>query len=206
MSWLEYLLTVDWVPSGKTALSALVGAGLGSAIVQGAFSLVAEWRRRTYHATYLAMRIAVLLDTFGLACSDLIGSNASAEYPPDDEFPYWDTKLPELPPFAEDIEGWVSLDRALASRCLQLRGQIRARQRVIDATLEYNMDGLEETVAEEVAHMGLEARRLALDLQRRYRLNPAGDEYAASLAAVKTKAKAKRGLAQQRLRSADPVL
>jgi hypothetical protein len=61
MPWLEYLLTMDWATAGKTAFSALVGAGLGSALVQRYFAWRGEERRKNAHATYLAMRIAVLL-------------------------------------------------------------------------------------------------------------------------------------------------
>jgi hypothetical protein len=174
MPWLEYLLTVDWATAGKTALS----AGLGSAMVQGIFSLVGERRRKNAHATYLAMRIAVLLDAFGLACSDLIISNSNAEHRPDQEFPDWDIHLPEMPPYPEDIEGWVSLDRGLASRCLRLRSKIRACQSVIDATREYTEHELEEAVAEQSAALGLEAWRLAKDLHHKYRLDASGGEYA----------------------------
>jgi hypothetical protein len=71
----------DWATPGKTALSALVGAGVGSALVQGLFSLMEKRRRQAAYATYLAMRVAVVLDAFGLACSSLILRNAMAEHP-----------------------------------------------------------------------------------------------------------------------------
>jgi hypothetical protein len=70
MSWLDYLLTIDWATAEKIALS----AGLGSAFVQGLFSIIGERRRRRAQAAYLAMRLAVLLDASGLACSDMIMS------------------------------------------------------------------------------------------------------------------------------------
>jgi hypothetical protein len=184
---LEYLLTVDWGTTGRTALSALVGAGLGSALVQGAFSLMGERRRKNAHATYLAMRIAVLLDAFGLACSELINFNMTAEHPRNDELPNWDIHIPEMPPYPEDIEGWVSLDRALASRCLRLRGKIRASQSLIDGTREFAEHDLGETVDEQAAAMGLEAWRLAAGLHRKYRLDPVGGEYASFLEEKKTR-------------------
>jgi hypothetical protein len=64
---------------GATIWKTLLGASLGSAIVQGIFSYVAERRKRTAHATHLAMRLAVLLDAFGLACRDMIDRNSYAE-------------------------------------------------------------------------------------------------------------------------------
>jgi hypothetical protein len=178
---LEYLLTVDWGTTGRTALSALVGAGLGSALFQGIFSLMGERRRKNAHATYLAMRIAVLLDAFGLACSDLINSNSAAEPSPNDEFPNWDIRIPEMPPYPEDIEGWVSLDRALASRCLRLRSKIRASQSLIYGTRDYAEHHLGEMVDEQVAAVGLDAWRLTAALHHKYRLDPVGGEYASFL-------------------------
>jgi hypothetical protein len=87
----------------------------------------------------------------------------------------------KLPPYPEDIEGWVSLDRALASRCLRLRSKIRACQTVIDATVEYTPEDLDESVDEQAAAMGIEAWQLATDLHRKYRLDPDGGEYVPSL-------------------------
>jgi hypothetical protein len=81
------VLDFDWRTVGKT----LLGASMGSALVQGIFSLVAERRKRRGQATYLAMRLAVLLDAYGQACSDMIDRNRSAEIPPDREFPDWET-------------------------------------------------------------------------------------------------------------------
>jgi hypothetical protein len=110
---LDYLLIFDWATIAKTGFSALVGAGLGSALIQGWFNSRAERRKQKGQATYLAMRLADLLDAFGLACSDMISRNANpAEYGPVEG-------LPTLPPYPEDTERWVSLHRALGMRCLQ---------------------------------------------------------------------------------------
>ena len=69
------MLDFDWGTVGKTLLGASIGSGLGSALVQGFFSLRAERQKRASQATYLAMRLAVLLEAFGLACSDVAERN-----------------------------------------------------------------------------------------------------------------------------------
>jgi hypothetical protein len=185
MPWLEYLLAVDWTTAGKTVVSALVGAGLGSALVQGWFSAMGARRRRTAQATYLAMRLAVLLDAFGLACWDmihraLIQRTVVALTFPKETCPVWEG-LPALPPYPEDSEGWVSLDKALATRCLRLRSNIQASEGLISRVRKFvaagNEEALQDTVDEEAARLGLEARRLAEDLQRQYGLSNGAGEY-----------------------------
>lgn len=183
MPWLDYLLGVDWTSAGKVVLSSLVGAGLGSAAVQGLFKVWGERSRRTAQATYLAMRLAVLLDAFGLACSDMITRNANAEPPPGEEHPHWEP-FPELPSYPEDSEGWVALHRALAIRCLRLRTSIHSSKGVLRGTAEYSEDDLGDAINQQAAWLGLQARGIADDLHRGYDLQSAGGEYASSLEEV----------------------
>jgi hypothetical protein len=174
---------IDW----SMVFGSLVGAGGGSAIVQGSFNIWGEHRRRTAKATYLAMRLAVLLDAFGLACSEMINCNASAEPHPEHEYANW-VGIPELPPYPDDSEGWVSLHRALAIRCLRLPGSVHASEGVLRATVEYAEDDYGDALFEQAARLGLEARRLAEDLHRRYGLDEAAGDYASSLEAALEKA------------------
>ena len=168
MSW---LLAIDWATTGKTVLGALIGAGLGSALVQGVFSLMAERRRRTAQATYLAMRLAVLLDAFGLACSHRHHSGDPSGH-----------ALSELPPYPEDSEGWSALDSALAIRCLQLRSRRGASENLLHATADLYSDGSGEiALAKQEAGLGLEARRLAKDLAGRYGFDSGAGDYVPSL-------------------------
>jgi hypothetical protein len=186
----------DWATIWKTLLSALLGAGLGSAIVQGIFNYIAERRKRTAHATYLAMRLAVLLDAFGRACSDMIGRNSYAETPPDSEFPNWEG-LPGLPPYPEESEGWVSLRRALAMRCLRIRSNAQVSEAFLKVTVEFSVDDLGDTLDEQAAILGLEAWRLAEDLKRVYRLGGTASDYKESLETVQRRAR-------QRIRDRGP--
>jgi hypothetical protein len=199
MLWLDHLSTFDWATIGKTVVGALIGAGLGSALIQGVFNLMAERRNRTAQATYLAMRLAVQLDAFGLACSDMIVRNRNAETPPDSEYPIWEG-LPELPSYPDDTEGWVSLRRDLATRCLRFRSNIQASESLIQDVSNYTEDDLGDTLDEQAAQLGLEARRIVHDLQRGYGLGDDGGDYASSLEGVQARAlKAMRDRRQKKL-------
>jgi hypothetical protein len=165
--------TWDWATLGNT----FVGAGVGSALVQALFSFLRERSQTKKQGAYLALRLAVTLEFFALACADFISENGNAETPPDHEFPDWTVKLPELPVLPDDADGWLAIDRPLADRCLNLRNKIHASQKVIDGTGEFTPDELGDTLDEEAAARGLEAWKLALELRRKHRLTPADTVY-----------------------------
>src|SRR5690242_8832741 len=145
MLWLESLQAVDWALLGKTVL----GAGIGTGVVQGSFAICRERRHRTAQAAYLAMRLSVVLEAFAIACADLIRSNSVAEHLPEHEFPDWDIKLPKMPAFPEDGSGWVTLDRRLANRCLSLLNKRDDGQRLIYQQCEHDGEGLKDVITQQ---------------------------------------------------------
>lgn len=164
MAWWDPLIW-DWATIGKTAL----GAGVGTALVQGLLAIYRDRRNRKSHAAYMAMRLAVTLEFYAKACADFIQENANVQPPPpDEEYPSWKAELPELPAYPDDADGWRAIDCALAGRCLNLRNKIHASQGLIDETIEYNMDALGDTLEEQAAARGLEAWKLALALRRKH--------------------------------------
>jgi hypothetical protein len=90
-----------------------------------------------------------------------------------------------LPPYPEDKEGWVSLDRAVATQCTRLRSLIRDSKKLIEEKSRFAEDDLGndlgEALDEEAARLGLEARRLAKNLCRRYQLPSARANYPSRL-------------------------
>jgi hypothetical protein len=50
----------------------MIGAGLGTAIVQGAFAIFRDYYLRKSRAAYMAMRLAVTLEAYSAACWDII--------------------------------------------------------------------------------------------------------------------------------------
>ncbi len=160
---------MDW----GTLIKTIIGAGVGTALVQPLLAIYRDARERNSHAAYMAMRLAVILEAYTAACSDLIAKNSTAEAPPDQEFPNWDTTLPQLLSYPEDAEGWRAIDRKLAGRCLNLRNKIDGSQTVIRWIIEYTRDELGDVLDEEAARRGLEAWSIAIDLRRKHGIEQA---------------------------------
>lgn len=113
----------DWViTAAKTAIGAFGGAFGGSAAVQGIFVIYRDRRQRRSHAAYMAMRLAVTLESYTAACVHYIGLNSSLEpdRDPSSQYPDWHIELPLLAPYPDDAEGWRAIDHRLADRCLSL--------------------------------------------------------------------------------------
>jgi hypothetical protein len=168
MDW-WHPLTWDWATLAKSAL----GAGFGSAAMTGILAVYQDRRHRKSNAAYMAMRLAVILEAFAYACSEFIGENSSKQTPPDQEFPDWNTSLPELSVYPEDADGWRAIDRKLAGRILNFRNRIHGSQGLIATTWEYASDELEDTLIEQAAARGLEAWELASALRSKHGIEQA---------------------------------
>lgn len=165
-------------------------AGVVSAVLNQGFGWLRDWRtasvRNKAHAGYLALRVAVLLESYAYACSEFISDNGAAPHLPDQEFPEWDTSLPELAPYPDDADGWRAMDRNLAGRILGFPNKVRSSQGIIRLTIEHTLEDLGEALDEQAAERGLEAWQLAEELRERYRI-PAADvvwSYAKNLQAA----------------------
>lgn len=163
---------MDWT----ALLTFAATAGVISAIVNQLLTGGREWllaRSKTKaHAGYHALRLAVLLEAYAYACASFVEENAIAEHRPDEEFPEWKTKLPPLPPYPDDPEGWKSVDLKDAARALNFRNRIDGSQGVISATIEFSTQDLGETLNEHASGRGLEALELARTLRRKHGLGP----------------------------------
>ena len=160
---------MDW----STLIQTFVGAGVGTAAVTGLISIYREHRHKKAQAAYMAMRLAVELEAFAADCSNLIASNSIAEQGPDQQFPDWNTEMPEIAPYPDDPEGWRAIDRKLAGRCLNFRNKIVGSRSAIAATVELSIDDLENELNEHIAARGLEAWQLAAALRRRHSVEDA---------------------------------
>lgn len=152
----------DWGAIGNAAL----GAGFGAATV----TLYRDHRQTKSQASHLAVRLAVVLEAYASSCQQFIEANENADHEPDQEFPNWRTRLPELPPYPEDVEGWRALDLKLGERCLNLRNKIAGSQSIIGATIDVAMDALGDMLDEHAASRGIEAWEIAVALRSRYGL------------------------------------
>ena len=120
------------------------------------------------HAKNLAIRLAVLFDAFGRACSSIAGDE------PDPDGPW--QELPKLPPYPEDGQGWVLLDAGLATRCWSLPIAIRESEDLLQV-LVCDPRQRAETLAVGAARLAHEARELAEEMCRRYEIRDRRGNY-----------------------------
>jgi hypothetical protein len=132
---------------------------------------VAAGKKKT-QAGYHALQLAVILEAHAYACAKFIMDNGNAQTPPDQEFPEWNVKLPELPQYPNDAEGWRAIDLQLAASALDLRNRISGSQADISSTIEFTVDELGETLDQQAAGRGLEAWEIAVALRRRHGVDP----------------------------------
>jgi hypothetical protein len=69
-------MDLDWASWVKL----IIGAGIGSALVQSLLPIWREHHQRKKHAAYMAMRLAVILENFAWACANLIQDNRNADH------------------------------------------------------------------------------------------------------------------------------
>lgn len=156
-----------------TIFQTIIGAGIGSAVIQGAIPFIRDFRERDARASHMAIHLAVGLEAYAAACYDLIAYNTNAEVPRDERLPNWKARLPDLTDFPNDPDGWRALDRQLAGRCLGFRNKVVESQGLINDIIYYNDDELGGTVEVEATARGLEAWRLAAALRRKHKVGAA---------------------------------
>ena len=159
----------DWA----SLVHAAVGAGVGTAAVQGGLTLYRERTQKRDKAAYLALRVAVLLETYSSDCCHFYFDNANAMQSPDEQYPAWQTDLPVPPELPEDTEAWRAMNRGLLARCLNFPNKVRASQNSIQACAEYTEYELENTLDEHASARGVEAWEIASALRKAYGLQPA---------------------------------
>ena len=150
----------------------IAAAGVGSAAVQALMPVYRDHRMRRKQAVYMAMRLAVIMENFAWACADFVQNNRNARTPAGDEYPAWETALPELLAYPEDSEGWRAIAPKLAGRVFGLRNKTHQSTSTIRQTLEADKPELGWMLDEQAAARGLEAWRLAVDLRRAHRIEP----------------------------------
>lgn len=160
---------VNWT----TILQTIIGAGIGSAVIQGVLPILRERWEKSSRAAYMAIRLAVILEAYSAACASLIDANENAQHRHDERLPDWKTRLPELSGFPDDSEGWRALDRQLAGRCLSFRNKVTESQGLITSIIFFNDDAIGDTVEAEATARGLEAWRLATALRRSHKVEAA---------------------------------
>ncbi|MDE2163595.1 MAG: hypothetical protein KGJ53_10560 [Alphaproteobacteria bacterium] len=122
-------------------------------------------RRRV--ATYLAMRVAITLEAFAIACADLIGENQRAQPSNDDEGPR--KLLPRLPSYPSGGD-WRTLDMSLANRALAFRNDLAVSANAMYYEFDMNAKKQSDACDDQAAKRGVQAWDLARELRAFYRL------------------------------------
>lgn len=159
-------MSADWADLIKI----VIGAGIGTAIVQGVFALVRDEREKKSKADFLALQIALNLEEFARQLAELDSENEFAEHFQDREFPNWSAKLPNFDPLPDDVEGWRSLDQNVVGSYFNLKSKREDEQKSIGQVLEIIEHDLEEYVAIAADELGSRALKLANEIRTRHRL------------------------------------
>lgn len=160
---------MQWTTLGNWIVAIVVGV-LASTITQ-----VATSRRDRKTATYLAVRIAITLEAFAIACADLIHENDRAQRSDDDEGPR--ESLPELAVYPGD-ENWQTLDVSLANRALAFRNDLTVSHNTMYADWQTGDGPQSDLCDDEAAKRGIQAWDLASDLRSRYKIATYSPGYA----------------------------
>jgi hypothetical protein len=83
----------DWLSIWKAA----VGAGIGTAAVQGGIALYRDRTQKNEKAAYLALRLAFLLEGYASKCCDFYFDNLNAVEPPDEPIQLGERICPKCP-------------------------------------------------------------------------------------------------------------
>lgn len=156
----------DWLDLVKI----VVGAGIGTAVVQWLASIAADERAKKSKADFLALQLAINLEAFAYQCIELDRENEFAEQLPGQEFPEWSAILPSMGQTPDDIDGWRSLDQNMVGRYYNLWADRDAEQKSLSEALYHVEDDLVEYVALSVEKLGSRALKLATEIRTRHGL------------------------------------
>jgi hypothetical protein len=93
---------------------------------------------------------------------------------PDEQYPDWNSALPDLLELPSDPDGWRYLDRKLVARSLNFQNKIHRSQGVIDAVYEFQGgDDLFDAIILHGCEHGLEAWAIASEMRSKYNLGQA---------------------------------
>jgi hypothetical protein len=158
----------------KTLLPLVVGAAIGSVATIGAtiLTLASGWLSKRAEnkrsATYLAARLAVVLERFAIECATRIAnqelheSSTGRQQGINDEGP-----LPELLPFPDELN-WSSLQPDLIDRVLVIPNECLLANGAIGLCWDLQEDYLPSECMRQCGKVGFMAWTLSADLRTRY--------------------------------------
>lgn len=167
----EMRMDLTWVNVLKVAAT----TGVLTTLLNQGVGLLREWwinkNRKKSEATYLAMRLAVILEEFAVKCAYTM-QHGEADYKEGAvEFSY---NLPTLAPYPQESD-WKSLDHKLAAQIMSFPNEISAAE--MSCEFQRRHEGYLFGSSDETIVAGAKACRLAQSLRKKYSLdiNPIAD-------------------------------
>lgn len=152
-------------------------SGVLSALVAHALSVFHEFRNKGRQAAYLAIRLATALETFADDCLSIIGefdTHRQSHGAAGDQT----TRLPALPVFPADEDGWHALPTELTAKVLAFPNLVKASQEKVSFTWTVAGElAAWDDCEEECAQLGLTAWLIAVELRERFSFPPFEPRY-----------------------------
>ncbi len=164
---------MNWWDIIKVAAS----AGVLSAILNQGFAVLIQHSREKKSAAYLALRVAIILETFASECARKI---RALEYDDiqgiyDAGFPLTGETLPQIAEYPDD-DSWKHMPSDLASEALSFPNLIEQRRQAHSNwmdTIEAQQEGFSEKlkdIKQMYGDLGMHSMKIAYDLRKKHRL------------------------------------
>ncbi len=157
-------------------LSTILAFAFSTGLATAVFNQLIGWWREARHerqtttrdARYLAIRLAVILERFAIACAERVADqdmyrqsegHAGAQH----------GALPELPPYPDEAD-WKFLAPDLLARVLTLRNELPLSDAKIAFWEDIDRECIPQEYDQQAGKCGYMAWALAADMRRHYRL------------------------------------
>ncbi|WP_419784833.1 hypothetical protein [Pseudodesulfovibrio sp.] len=167
----------DLTQVSLTSVITVVGStGVLSALCTHFFGMFRDWRKdkkeHARRASYAALRLAVLLETYAIECARRI-EEVKMSLASNGSYGELHGRLPKIPPYPDEID-WKSLDSFLVDEVLSFPNQILVSNDITTSVAEdFFPEEPEEATAECLMHCGyrgVQAWKISTQLRKRYGL------------------------------------
>jgi hypothetical protein len=152
----------------KLALSAGIVTALITQLLTWLRDLHKDNKTNARMASFSALRLAVELEAFSIACADAISDTHLSESS-EGHAGCAHTKIPKLSVFPEDID-WRTLDPSISAKVLTIRNEITTAQQKIDFWYEIDFDCVPNACLDQLGLLGYRAWMLAVELRKRHNI------------------------------------
>lgn len=167
------VLTLSWVQ----IITLVAGSSVLAAILTQLLAALQEHLRRRRAASFLAIRMATILEKFAEACMSIIGDFDTFEQ----SFGAAGartTKLPNLEAFPDDADGWRALPTSLTANALSFPNHVAAGQERISFTWSVaDEHSAWDDCKDECTKLGLAAWEMAHALRLQFSFPPFEPRY-----------------------------